>query len=253
MNLKNILDEAVSNINTPEFIPSDPVRFPHLFSNQRDIEIVSLLISTIAWGKRQMILRNGEKLLEILHGEPYHFVCEGNIDAIDSERNIHRTFFGRDLAYYLRGLRAVYSKYETLEDFAAGCGAVADEFPAWKLVDSLNAVFDCANEGHFRSVRCLPENLESTPLKRINMALRWLVRDDGIVDLGVWKALKPSQLFIPLDVHVANTSRSLGLLSRRNNDRKAAIEITSHLRRFDSDDPIKYDFALFGLGVKGDI
>ncbi|MDE6080945.1 MAG: DUF2400 domain-containing protein, partial [Muribaculaceae bacterium] len=102
-----------------------------------------------------------------------------------------------------------------------------------------------------KSIRCLPENLQHTPLKRLNMALRWLVRDDGIVDMGVWKALKPSQLFIPLDVHVANTSRKFELLQRKSNDRKAVEELTATLRRFDSGDPVKYDFALFGLGVQG--
>ena len=110
-----------------------------------------------------------------------------------------------------------------------------------------------ANADQPKSLRCLPDNLKSTPLKRVNMALRWLVRDDGIVDMGVWKALKPSQLFIPLDVHVADTSRALNLLSRKSNDRKAVLELTDALRQFDPADPIKYDFALFGLGIEKSI
>ena len=250
MELKDILDEAVCRINRREFIEADPVQFPHRFTDKRDVEIVSLLISTIAWGKRQMILRDGNRLLEMLENEPYRFVCDGDIEGIDSERNVHRTFFGRDLKYFLYGLRELYGNYASLEDFAVAVGANRDEFPAWRLVESMSAVFSDGNVGRFRSVRCLPGNLKNTPLKRINMALRWLVRNDGIVDLGVWSSIKPSQLYIPLDVHVGNTSRRLGLITRNANDRKSAVEITCALRGYDAEDPIKYDFALFGLGVE---
>lgn len=251
MSLKEILDSAAERINCTDFIAADPVQFPHRFCDKRDIEITSILISTIAWGKRQMILRDGNRLLDLLGNDPYNFIKDGDICAINSEQNIHRTFFGRDLKYFLNGLRKLYAEYGTLEDFAHKCGATIDDYPAWKLVEALNAVFSVANEGLFQSTRCLPGNLKNTPLKRINMALRWLVRNDGIVDLGVWTALKPSQLFIPLDVHVGNTSRRLGLLLRNANDKKSAIEITEKLREFDFSDPIKYDFALFGLGIEG--
>ncbi len=250
MLLKSILDEAVSKINTPDFIPADPVQFPHRFSDKRDIEITSMLVATIAWGKRQMILRNSEKILDLMDNQPYNYVASGDFSNILPEQNIHRTFFGRDLIYFLNGLHSVYQRYSTLEDFTVKCGAASDEFPAWKFVNELSKLFFDANAGLFQSARCLPGNLKNTPLKRINMAFRWLVRCDGIVDLGVWKSIKPSQLFIPLDVHVANTSRKLHLLSRSANDRKSAIEITEKLRGFDPDDPIKYDFALFGLGVE---
>lgn len=250
MALKEILDEAVARINVPDFIPADPVQFPHRFTDKRDIEIVSFLIATISWGKRQMILRNADKILGILENAPYHFVLSGNIDNIKEDQNIHRTFFGRDLKYFLYGFRDIYKKYGSLEDFAVKTGANTDSYPAWKLTEKMSALFSDANSGKFQSIRCLPGNLKNTPLKRINMALRWLVRCDGIVDLGVWTAMKPSQLYIPLDVHVADTSRSLGILSRNANDRRSAEEITACLRKFDAEDPIKYDFALFGLGIE---
>ena len=250
MALKDILDEAVARINVPEFIPADPVQFPHRFTDKKDIEIVSFLVATISWGKRQMILRNANRLLEILENEPYRFVLNGNIDAISADQNIHRTFFGRDLKYFLYGFRELYKKYGTLEDFALKTEANTDSYPAWKLTAEMSALFADANVGKFQSIRCLPGNLKNTPLKRINMALRWLVRNDGIVDLGVWDVIKPSQLFIPLDVHVADTSRKLGILSRNANDRRSAEEITDCLRKFDPEDPIKYDFALFGLGIE---
>lgn len=247
--LKQTLDRAVEAINRPVFIESDPVQFPRRFSDRRDIEIVSLLTSHIAWGNRKMICNNCEKLLQMLENQPYHFLMEGDIESFDSGVNVHRTFFGRDLKYFLRGLRQIYVGYGSLEEFALRGGAADAEAPSWHLASLINSRLCEANKGVEKSLRCLPENLGQTPLKRLNMALRWLVRDDGIVDMGVWHALNPSQLFIPLDVHVANTSRSLGLLERRSNDRKAVVELTECLRRFDPVDPVRYDFALFGLGI----
>lgn len=249
--LKNMLDKAVDEINRPEFVLADPVQFPRRFGDARDIEIVSLLTSHIAWGNRRMICNNCEKLLALFENQPYRFVMEGELESLADETNIHRTFFGRDLKYFLRGLRKIYTEHGSLEQFAAHTGAINSDTPSWDLAASINNELCEANQGVEKSMRCLPENLQHTPLKRLNMALRWLVRDDGIVDMGVWKALKPSQLFIPLDVHVANTSRKFELLQRKSNDRKAVEELTATLRRFDSNDPVKYDFALFGLGVQG--
>ncbi len=250
--LKQTLEEAVARINRPEFVDSDPVQFPRRFTSPEDIEIVSLLTSHIAWGNRKMICRDCEKLLELMHHEPMRFVAEGDFDEIEDGKNIHRTFFGRDLKYFLRGLHQVYKRHGSLEAFAASEHIGADGFPSWCLAAALNRELASANEHFGQSQRCLPGTLETTPLKGLNMALRWLVRDDGIVDMGVWKLLKPSQLFIPLDVHVADTSRQFGLLTRKSNDRKAVVELTDVLRKFDREDPVKYDFALFGLGVSGE-
>lgn len=246
---KKLLDEHACRINSPGFIDKDPVQFPRRFTDKRDIEIASLLSSNIAWGNRKMICRSAEKMFGLMDWQPYKYVMdEGYEDLPDC--NIHRTFFADNLRYYLRGLRAIYSRYGSLEDFARRAGVGDREFPSWSLAEALNRVLADANGGRSDS-RCLPLNLDVSALKRLNMALRWLVRDDGIVDLGVWSVIKPSKLFIPLDVHVGRLSRELGLLSRRSDDRKAAVELTCELRKYDPEDPVRYDYALFGLGVEG--
>ncbi|MDE6510971.1 MAG: TIGR02757 family protein, partial [Muribaculaceae bacterium] len=164
--------------------------------------------------------------------------------------NIHRTFFARDLQHLLRGLREIYSRYPSLDAFSAAVDAADDPAPAWKLVGEMQKIITDANGG-VASKRGLPNNLNQTALKRVNMALRWLVRDDGIVDMGVWSSIPKSKLYIPLDVHVGNTARDLGLLTRKQDDRKAVEELTEVLRKFRPDDPAYYDFALFGIGVNG--
>lgn len=247
--LKALLDHEATRINVPEFAQSDPVQFPRRFSRLQDIEIVSFLSATIAWGNRKMICNNCNKMLDIMEHSPYDYVMDGAYEQLNDSFNIHRTFFARNFKYALRGLRKIYSSHESLNDFATYCHAGDDEYPAWKLVAGMQHEFAEANDGLFDS-RTLPTHLEGTALKRINMALRWLVRDDGIVDMGVWNAIKPSQLFIPLDVHVGNTARSLGLTERRGNDRKTVLDITSALREMRPEDPIFYDYALFGVGVE---
>lgn len=248
--LKVRLDELVERYNVPLFADADPVQFPRRFSDKRDIEISSLLTSTIAWGRRPMILRNAERMHGLLAGQPYHFVMEGDIDALPDD-NVHRTFFGRHLRYFLRGLREVYRRYGSLEDFAKAVGAENSDAPAWLIAGELNALMADANavcplEG---PTRCLPDKPDKSALKRLNMALRWLVRRDGIVDIGCWSLIGPEKLYLPLDVHSAATARSLGLLQRTQNDRRAVEEVTEALRRFNPEDPIIYDFALFGAGV----
>lgn len=246
--LRELLDAEARRINSPLFIADDPVQFPRLFTSQADIEIAALLCASIAWGNRKMICRNCEKMLSLMDMQPYAYVMDCGYDDLPPEGNIHRTFFNRNLRHYLRGLRLAYERHGSLEGLVRACGAADSEAPAWVFVRALSNLLAEANGG-VSDARCLPTNVESSALKRVNMALRWLVRDDGIVDLGVWKALSPAQLFIPLDVHVAETSRSLGLLARRSNDRKAVEELTGALRRFRPDDPAVYDYALFGIGM----
>lgn len=244
-----LLDQAAERINTPGFADADPVQFARRFASVNDIEVASLLCSTIAWGNRTMICRNCNRLLDMLGNSPADFVRHGDIEAIDPGQNIHRTFFGRNLRHYLRGLRLIYSRHGSLQGFAADKHVDKADMPAWALAEALNAAFAEANDDTSDS-RCLPANLAVTPLKRLNMALRWLVRNDGIVDLGVWDVITPDKLYIPLDVHVANTSRQLGLLDRRTNDRRAVAELTDRLRQFNPADPVLYDYALFGLGIE---
>lgn len=247
--LRELLDSEARRINSEAFIADDPVQFPRRFSSLPDIEITALLCATLAWGNRRMICRDCEKLLTLMDNQPYAYIIDEGYLDLDPDINIHRTFFGRNLRHYLRGLRAIYIRHGSLNDFSRAIGAGEAEAPAWRLAEGLNAELSSANSGCTDS-RCLPVNTSTTALKRLNMALRWLVRRDGIVDLGVWDSITPAQLRIPLDVHVGDVSRELGLLCRRSNDRKAVEELTGRLREFNPDDPTLYDFALFGIGMR---
>lgn len=243
-----LLWAEAKRINAPEFISADPVQFPRRFTRLQDIEIVSLLSAIIAWGNRTMICRDAERLLGWMDNEPYAFLMEKGYEEFPEEQNIHRTFFGRHFRWLMRGLNEIYTRYGSLDDFSASCRAGECEAPAWRLVEEMQKVI-CSVNGGATCPQCLPVNLSGSALKRINMALRWLVRDDGIVDMGVWKSIPKSKLFIPLDVHVGNVSRQLGLLERRSNDRKSVEELTFKLRRLNPEDPALFDFALFGIGV----
>ncbi len=246
--LRRLLDTEATRINSTDFIAADPVQFPRRFSDLRNIEIVALLSATIAWGNRKMICRNCEKMLALMDNQPYDYVADGAYEQIPDNLNIHRTFFGRNFKHFLRGLRRIYRHYGSVNDFAAANAVATDATPAWRLVELMLGELSEANGGLSDS-RCLPLQLKNTALKRVNMALRWLVRDDGIVDMGVWSAIRPSQLFIPLDVHVGDTARALGLIDRRANDRRAVLDLTASLRTLRPDDPVIYDYALFGIGI----
>lgn len=243
-----LLDTEAARINSPAFIDSDPVQFPRRFSNLQDIEIMAFISAMIAWGNRKMICRNAERIISIMNGEPSVYLKERAFENFDDDRNLHRTFFGRHLKYFLRGMYEIYRRYGSLDAMASALIIGEREAPAWSLVEEMQKILCDVNEGKTCS-QCLPVNLKTSALKRINMALRWLVRDDGIVDMGVWSSIPKSKLFIPLDVHVGNVSRELGLLTRRSNDRNAVEELTSLLRRLRPDDPAYYDYALFGIGI----
>lgn len=246
-NLKEFLDSEAFRINHPDFIANDPVQFPRRFSTLQDIEVVAFLSAAIAWGKRKMICNNCEKMLAIMQGQPYHYIMDEAYEDLP-DCNIHRTFFAKDFKYMLRGFRRIFSQHQSLHNFAKSQQVGNSATPSWQLVEAMQSVFSDANGGSTNS-QCLPTQLQNTALKRINMALRWLVRNDGIVDLGVWDAIKPSQLFIPLDVHVGDTARALGLINRKANDKRTVIELTDVLRTMRPNDPVIYDFALFGIGI----
>lgn len=248
-NLKDALDEAALRINRPEFIAEDPVQFPRRFTRLADIETAALVSSMIAWGNRKMICRNCDRILSLMADDPAAFTLEGAYEAIPDEMNLHRTFFGRDLKYLLRGLRRIFREHGSLDAFTASLGVEGRKEAPWLAAAALRDLLQEENGGEADS-RCIPRLTETSALKRFNMALRWLVRDDGIVDLGVWNSIRPAQLHIPLDVHVGRISRQLGLLERKSNDRKAVEELTSRLRQFNPEDPAIYDYALFGLGME---
>ena len=248
--IAELLDSEATRINRPEFIAEDPVQFPRRFESLPDIETAAFLSAIIAWGNRRMICRDAEKMLSLMDWQPHAFVMEEGYEDLDTDMNIHRTFFARHLRYFLRGLREIFRSYGSIDAFAQSVRAGEGNAPAWKLTEELQRVMSAANGGEVCS-RCLPVNLKNTALKRINMALRWLVRDDGIVDMGVWKSIPKSRLFIPLDVHVGNTARNLGILNRKSNDRRAVELLTEEMRLLRPDDPAFYDYALFGIGMEG--
>ena len=244
-----LLEREAARINSTEFIAADPVQFPRRYSDQADIEIVSLLAAHMAWGNRKMICRDIERLLAQMTPSPAAWVRNGAFENIPDEQNIHRTFFGRNLKHMLRGLESILGEYPTIDAWASTLGLRGKPGAPWLLAEALNRRLAEANGGK-GDPRCFPLNMQSTALKRLNMALRWLVRRDGIVDMGLWQSLDPADLYVPLDVHVGNTARRLGLTARRANDRKTTEEITAALRTLRPDDPALFDYALFGLGVE---
>lgn len=255
--MKELLDREAARFNRPEFIGEDPVQFPRRFYEQgadatmlQDVEITALLASTVAWGNRKMICRNIEKMLGLMDHQPYKYLMDKGFEELP-DMNIHRTFFAKDLRGYLRGLYLIYREHGTLQEFARSLHIAKSATPSWELAAGIVAKLEEANACHpdANISRCLPVNLKSTALKRLNMALRWLVRNDGIVDMGVWDVITPSQLFIPLDVHVGDVARDLGLVTRKANDKTTTIELTETLREFNPSDPVIYDYALFSLGL----
>ena len=247
--LKEILEEKVACYNCKEFIKNDPISFPHSFTKREDIEIVALLASVIAWGNRRMILRSGNRMFhDIMRSAPYEYVMSGEWEQLDDRQNIHRTFFVSDFKYICRGLRSIYSKYGTMERLFTGC-------TVWDGIENLRQELAMVNGGVMSRHISNPVPQRGKPAsacKRLLMMLRWLCRNDGIVDLGIWKNIPPSQLMMPIDVHVARTARSLGLVSRKQNDRRTVEELTAKLREMSPDDPVRYDFALFGMGEAGE-
>lgn len=248
--LKRLLDEKAEQYNCKEFIKDDPVQFPHQFSDKRDIEIAALLASVIAWGNRRMIINSGNKMLfGIMEGKPYDYIMSGKFRSLCGSDNIHRTFFVRDFVYLCKGLQNIYSKYGSMEPLFTQCDDV------WGGLSLLRGELSAANESTYTKHISNPVAAKGKPAsacKRLHMMLRWLCRQDGIVDLGIWHDVAPSKLMIPLDVHVARTGRALGLINRTQNDRKTVEELTAQLRAFCPSDPVRYDFALFGVGVAGD-
>lgn len=247
--IKELLDFEAKRINNPDFIAEDPVQFPRRFSKQQDIEIAAFLSAIIAWGRRQMICRDAERMFALMNHQPFDYVMDKGYEDLNPSQNIHRTFFTNHLQYFLRGLRRIYRENDSLDAFALKHHVGEAEMPAWELVAAMQKIMLEENNST-TCPQCLPTNLQTTALKRINMALRWLVRDDGIVDLGIWKSIPKSKLYIPLDVHVGNTSRGLGLLTRKANDRKSVMLLTETLRKFNPEDPVIYDYALFGIGIE---
>lgn len=245
--LKDFLDSKVVEYNHPRFIETDPIQVPHTFKIKEDIEIAGFLTASIAWGNRKSIIHNAYRMMQLLDRAPYDFIMNHKED--DLERLlpfVHRTFNGDDFIQFIKSLQHIYTNHGGLEHIFS---VHAEPYSLQRAIHEFKKTFFEINHLR-RTQKHLSDPLKGSAAKRLNMFLRWMVRDDNSgVDFGLWKKLKPSQLSCPLDVHSGNVARKLGLLHRKQNDAKALEELDASLRRLDPNDPVKYDFALFGLGV----
>ncbi|NOQ73278.1 MAG: TIGR02757 family protein [Crocinitomix sp.] len=246
--LKEYLDFKSEEFNNTAFIEDDPISIPHLFTKKEDIESIGFIMATISWGQRKSIIRNGHRLVEIMGHSPFEFIMNASENDLKSLKFVHRTFNAEDLRFFILGLRSIYDRTTNgLEDAFNRGESMAERifgFREWML----EVPHDKRSEKH------ISNPLSGSASKRINMYLRWMVRDDNKgVDFGIWKSIPTADLYIPLDVHTGNVARKLGLIKRKANDWKALEELMTNVRKFDPLDPCKYDYALFGLGVTGEI
>ncbi|HBR52822.1 MAG TPA: TIGR02757 family protein [Flavobacteriaceae bacterium] len=245
--LKDFLDEKTLRYNQPKFIESDPIQIPHQFSKKEDIEIAGFLTATIAWGNRKSILTNASKMMELLDNAPHDFITHASERDLDILENfVHRTFNGSDFQYFVKALQNIYSKHHGLEAvFTKNSTAESTQ----QSIHEFKKIFFSLPHLQ-RTQKHVSDPLKNSAAKRLNMFLRWMVRNDQAgVDFGIWQNIPMRALSCPLDVHSGNVARKLNLLKRKQNDGKALFELDSALRRLDPSDPVKYDFALFGLGV----
>jgi uncharacterized protein (TIGR02757 family) len=247
--IKKLLDIAVKKYNNPDFIASDPICIPHLFSKKEDIEIAGLFAAIFAWGQRKTIINKSKELMAIMDFSPHDFILNHSENDLKQLLNFkHRTFNDTDLLYSISALQNIYLHKNGLEDIFST--PIKNELNTEKGIINFHHTFFSLPEFPHRTKKHFSNPISGSTCKRINMYLRWMVRKDNKgVDFGIWKKIKPSQLLCPLDVHVDNISRYLGLISRKQTDWKTVIELTDNLKEFDKNDPVKYDFALFSLGI----
>ena len=245
--LKEFLNSKVEQYNNPKFIETDPIQVPHEFSLKEDIEISGFLTATISWGNRKSIIKNSKHMMELLDHSPYDFIMNHKESDLEKLKSfVHRTFNGEDLIQFLKSLNHIYKNHNGLESIF---NQYAEKQSLQTSIAHFKFIF-FEIEHLSRTQKHISNPLKNSAAKRINMFLRWMVRQDHAgVDFGIWKSLSPSQLSCPLDVHSGNVARKLGLLTRKQNDAKAVAELDANLRILDKNDPVKYDFALFGLGV----
>lgn len=245
--IKSFLDEKVIKYNQRNFIELDPISIPHQFNLKEDIEIAGFLAATIAWGNRKMIVKNANRMVQLMGNSPYDFLMEHN--DIQMERLdgfVHRTFNAEDFKYFIRALKNIYTIHNGIESVFVKHQTENSIQPA---IHEFKKVFFSINHPQ-RTQKHVSDPYKKSAAKKINMFLRWMVRNDSTgVDFGLWNNISPAILSCPLDVHSGNVGRKLGLLSRKQNDYKALAELDLSLRALDPKDPVKYDFALFGLGV----
>lgn len=248
--LKTYLDHQVEKYNRPNFIENDPICIPHRFTKLQDIEIAAFWTATLAWGQRKTIIAKAEDLFRRMDNAPYDFI----VNHLESDRAsflpfVHRTFQATDTLYFLEFLQWFYRRHESLEE-AFLQNLQPGDLHVGNALAGFHRLFFSLPEAPGRTQKHVPTPASKSTCKRLNMFLRWMVRhDERGVDFGLWKRIRPAQLLVPLDVHVERVARRLGLLERPQRDWLAVLELTERLRNFDAEDPVRYDFALFGAGV----
>ena len=245
--LFDLLEAKYHLYNRSDFVEHDPISIPHQFSTKEDIEISGFLAATIAWGQRITIIKNSNKILKMMDYAPYDFIINHtSSDLAKADGFVHRTFNASDLKFFFEALQNLYKNHGGLEN------AFLQKQGSENSISNFKKIF-FSIQHESRTQKHIADPLKKSTAKRINMYLRWMVRrDKNSVDFGIWKNHHAKDLMIPLDVHTGNVGRGLGLLNRKQNDWQAVEELTAALREFDPLDPVKYDFALFGMGVNGD-
>ena len=253
-NLKEFLDRKVEEYNQPSFIVNDPISIPHQFSKKQDIEIAGFFAAIFSWGNRTTIIQKSKELLALMDNNPYEFCLNHDTSGLKRLMQFkHRTFNATDLLYFVNFLQFHYSRYSSLENafFQNNFMKPSMEMnPAGVALNSFYNYFFSLEDVPKRTRKHIASPEKNSTCKRLNMFLRWMVRNDNKgVDFGIWKKLSPAQLICPIDLHVARVAKKFGLVTRKQTDWLSALELTDHLRTLDQNDPVKYDFALFGLGV----
>jgi uncharacterized protein (TIGR02757 family) len=246
--LRDLLDEKVRFYNCPSFIESDPIYIPHLFNKRQDIEIAGLFAAVFAWGQRKTIINKCRELIKMMDGAPYDFITNHTTkDLRPMEAFRHRTFNATDALYFIHFLKMYYAKNSSMENLFI---SVNGQEPVEAALINFHRSFFSLPEAPGRTRKHIPTPERKSTCKRMNMYLRWMVRDDHQgVDFGIWKRIKMKDLICPVDIHVDRIARKLSLVQRKQTDWATALELTRNLRKLDPEDPVKYDFALFGMGV----
>ncbi|MBS1596620.1 MAG: TIGR02757 family protein [Bacteroidetes bacterium] len=252
--LKEFLDRKVIEYNRPDFISNDPVSIPHLFSKKQDIEIAGFFAAIFSWGNRTTIIQKSKELMQMMDNAPHEFCLNHNHNDLKKLTTFkHRTFNATDLLYFVQFLKYHYQKNKSLEDafFQKKYFVQSDNLEF--IESALNAFyhyFFSLEDPPSRTRKHIASPQKKSTCKRLNMFLRWMVRrDNHLVDFGIWKKISPAQLVCPIDIHVSRVAKKIGFVTRKQTDWQTALELTDHLRTLDEADPVKYDFALFGLGV----
>lgn len=245
-NLRYLLDKKVEEFERVDFIENDPIQIPHSFNKLQDIEIAGFFASILAWGNRRSIIKSCRDLLMRMENAPYDFILNARVQDLQAlDRFVYRTFNEVDVKYFVTYLQHHYRIHNSLED----AFLINNHFDAYHSINAFHHHFFSLPNAPIRTRKHVSLPSKNSAAKRINMYLRWMVRTASEVDFGLWNRIQPKDLMLPLDVHTSTVSRRLEILQRQTNDWKAVVEVTEVLRHLDMNDPIKYDFALFGMGV----